>query len=106
MEVTSYGLHLLFFLLSCVSLIFQATNGNEEFLEKIYGREIKLSAYQVILVKYMYIYNFKKVIQTFCCQFSPLFNYKKQKNGNYTFEGFMYEYMQDAQAYFNVMYDK
>ncbi len=40
----------------------------------------------------------------FSVKFPPLFNYNKQRSGNYTFDGLFYEYMQDAQNYFDFRY--
>jgi len=46
MEVTSHGVNLLFFSVIYFSFLIKTSN-NEEILEKMYGREIKLLAYQV-----------------------------------------------------------
>ena len=35
-------------------------------------------------------------------QFDPLFTYKKQKDGNYTFGGLVYQIMNDAKNYFDL----
>ena len=35
-------------------------------------------------------------IDFFLCKFPPIFSYKKQKDGNYTFAGLGYELMEDV----------
>ena len=35
-------------------------------------------------------------------KFDPLFTYKKQKDGNYTFGGLVYEVLEYARNYFDV----
>ncbi len=38
-------------------------------------------------------------------KFPPLFTYKKEKTGNYTFGGLFNELMEDVQAFLNVRYE-
>lgn len=58
--------------------------------------------YTIILAKSFQKYLIN-VIWVFFHQFSPLFSYKKETDGNYTFGGFLNEYIQAAKMYFNVL---
>jgi len=92
---------LLFFFLIYLPSLFKVTN-NEEIAQKYSGREIKILAYQVIdiITVSQNFVNFL-VHCPFFLKFPPFFSYKKHKDGNYTFEGLAYEFMQDAQSYLN-----
>jgi len=40
----------------------------------------------------------------FCEKFPRILSYKKQKDGNYSFEGMFYEIMQDVNVFFDIKY--
>jgi len=100
-EMDGQQITLLLFFISYFSFLLEKSNG-EIHQTTFNGKEITVLAYQVTISLRSYNVSLSNYIYFF--KFSPVFNYKKQRDGNYTFDGFVYELMRDAQKVIDIRY--
>lgn len=76
---------------------------NKLYRDMMKGEEIKVATYQVSFqtLKIEKIYHSIVFFLYNIHQFPPIFEYKKSKDGNYTYEGLLYELTLRVQEYSN-----